>query len=390
MLKLNIPNREQRNLKPISLRNKEKYYSDLINLEMGLTGRVDSFISNIFIQESAQLIINAIVLFELGYFDAAFYTLRQSLELSTTMVYLSDLDEMKKKEKLKDWKEQNSFPDYNKMISFLEKNETTFSEIKSFLFEYFEKLNKVKKKLNKYLHKQGFNTFYVMRSSIFHPIYEAIDFSKEFEEYVKECIGAIAIFRLAIDPFPILLAEPEIYKRTGNLITEGFSEEFIELYIGTINLEKLKKTKHYQYLFKTILEEKPKNEFTINVVKHRYIDKDHINEILDQSDLLSSHELISVFICKILEKVSIVYAGGILDSFFSSTNSNRTNLEWSSEVFDKLENEPQNFNLNFDNVFISKIKIFGEYYFFEHNEKLEENEIKKFNLLISLLTMCDK
>lgn len=375
MHKLFVHNREKNNLKPILIKNKDKYLSDLINLEMNLTGKVDSLISNIFIQESSQLIINSIVLFEQGYFDAAFYTLRQSLELSTTMVYLADLDSEKKDEKLRAWKEQNYFPDDNKMISYLEKNGSIFVEIKSLLSEYFENLKTLKKKLNKYIHKQGFKTFYVIRSSPFHPNYDEHEFLIEFEEYLKECIGALAIFRLAIDPFPILLTEHEVYIRTDYLITEGFNEDFLDFYIGKKNCNKLKQTQLYQNLFKEIIKTDPKNEFTTYVVKDRFIDKKHIKEILDQSNLLSNHEFISVLISSLSEKISIVYAGGIFNMFFSSTQSNRINLTWDSNVFDEIKDKAQNYNLNFDNVFISKVQILEEVYFFEHNEKLENYEM---------------
>ena len=36
-----VPNREQKNIKTCTISNKEKYFSDLVNLEMSLTGRID-------------------------------------------------------------------------------------------------------------------------------------------------------------------------------------------------------------------------------------------------------------------------------------------------------------------------------------------------------------
>lgn len=47
--------------------------------------------------ELVQLITNAISLFEKGYFDSAYYSLRQSLETALIMVYLSDLEGDKEK-----------------------------------------------------------------------------------------------------------------------------------------------------------------------------------------------------------------------------------------------------------------------------------------------------
>jgi len=52
--------------------------------------------------------------------------------------------------------------------------------------------------------------------------------------------GAIAVFRLAVDPFPLLLADEAIYNRTGQLMTEGYAEDFIEKYIGINHIEAYK------------------------------------------------------------------------------------------------------------------------------------------------------
>lgn len=74
------------NLIPLKIENKGKYIRDLRNIEYSWTDRIDALIANTFVLESVQLIINAIELFEKGYFDCAYYSLRQSLEVSTTMV----------------------------------------------------------------------------------------------------------------------------------------------------------------------------------------------------------------------------------------------------------------------------------------------------------------
>jgi len=152
--------RETKGLVPLKIENKEKYYTDLINLEESWTGRMDAQISNTFILEAVQLIINSITLFEQGYFDSSFYSLRQSLEVSTTMTYLIDNDEQNRKDELAKWKAQSRFPMYSQMIKMLESNESVFSDIKEKMADYFGQLNLTKQKLNKYVHKQGFNTFY--------------------------------------------------------------------------------------------------------------------------------------------------------------------------------------------------------------------------------------
>ncbi|MGL4955501.1 MAG: hypothetical protein ACRC4Y_08515 [Cetobacterium sp.] len=85
---------EKNHLRTIKLDDnvKHKYYIDLNNISESWTGRVDALFTNTFIQESVHLLVNSISLFESGYFDCAYYSLRQSLEVSTTMNYLLELN----------------------------------------------------------------------------------------------------------------------------------------------------------------------------------------------------------------------------------------------------------------------------------------------------------
>jgi hypothetical protein len=196
--------KENQHLIPVEIKNKGSYYYDLMNIEHSFTGRVDAWLSNTFIYESVQLIVNSINLFEMGYFDCAYYSLRQSLELSTTMIYLVDIDENKKEVELKKWKNEERFPMQSQIMVFLKDNGLVFKDLKDKLNSYFEYLDSVKMRLNKFVHKQGLDKFYVSRN---HPINSSKSresFIKEFEDHLKTCIGAVAVFRLGIDPFPIL------------------------------------------------------------------------------------------------------------------------------------------------------------------------------------------
>lgn len=83
--------RKYDNIRAVELSNKSQYYSDLINIENSLSGRMDGNICNLFIMEAEQLLVNAIELFEQGYFDCAYYSLRSAVDLSTTMVFLDSV-----------------------------------------------------------------------------------------------------------------------------------------------------------------------------------------------------------------------------------------------------------------------------------------------------------
>ena len=58
-------------------------------------------------------------------------------------------------------------------------------------------------------------------------------------------MGIVAIMRLAIDPFPILLMDEEILYRCFDSITDPYSEKFVDTYIGETIVDEYKKTRFY-------------------------------------------------------------------------------------------------------------------------------------------------
>ena len=366
--------REKKNLLPQEIECKEEYYRDLNNLEFSWTGRIDAQICNTFIQESNQLIINAITLFERGYFDCAYYSLRQSLEVSTTMIYLVDSEAEIRSSELVKWKSQSWFPMYSQMVKYLKKNGIVFSEMLDSMSDYFESIKKVKWKINKYVHKQGFKTFYVSRN---HPMNanKETNFVEEFEFYLKKCIGAVAVLRLSIDPFPLLLADEKIYHRTDDLLTKAYTNDFVKKYIGSETVESYKNTNFYQSHYDSIINEEKKLPCVTQVVKDQYIDKDKIDEILKHKQLLSREDLIAVLLITISDQIAKIYCFGGLKMYFTNTNSNRESGSWDSQDLIEFEKSDRNYNHVYDEAFMSCIKIYDEVYFIEHNGKLGKAEL---------------
>lgn len=367
--------RENQNLIPIKIENKNRYYLDLLNIEQSWTGRLDALLANTFIHEANQLLINSIVLFEQGYFDCAFYSLRQSLEVSTTMTYLIDNDKKLREKELKKWKNQSQFPMYSQMIKFLNENETVFSDIKTKMTDYFKEIDEVKKKLNKYVHKQGFKTFYISRN---HPLNLKLSnnqFLEEFENFLKKCIGAVAVFRLTIDPFPILLNDENIYARTGDTMTEGYDNSFITTYIGKEHIENYKTTEVYINYYQQIIQEEAKESYTSDVVKHQFIDKNRVTDILKQKHLLSKNDIVAVILCGFSEKVAKIYCYGGMPFYFTNIKSNRKTMSWSSKDFDNFKLSENKYNQKYDEAYITYVEINNEDYFIEHNEIFIESEI---------------
>ena len=359
--------------------NKLKYYMDIYNIEDSLSGRLDGNISNLFIKEAAQQLINAVKLFSDGYFDCAYYLLRSAIEISTIMVFLVDMPEDERKRYLDAWMETLDFPMQGKIIQELSKNGDIFVDMKDKMPVFFDNAKNLSSELNKYVHKQGIQHFY---SYIPYNIYisdRAKELEVTFEKHLKQCIGIVSVMRLAIDPFPILLMDKEILYRCFDSITEPYTESFVEEYIGIDIIDCYKKTKIYTGLYDSFMQNEKKSESVFLVTNHEYIVSTMIKEILLQKHLLCKRDLISVLLVASNNKVVKVYCGNGLLQYYTDRITQRVKLSWSSEDFKRFSNSKKLINQVYDEAYISVLKFDNELYFIEHNEKIEQTEIKAIN-----------
>lgn len=375
--------KEMENIVPFCLEDKKRYYYDLMNIESSWTGRIDAMYSNEFFREAVQLIINSIVLFEKGYFDCALYSLRQSMEVCTTIIYFVDDSEDNAKSEMKKWKNQEKFPMNNQMLNELQKRQLVFADIKNKMFVFFDEVEESKRKINKYVHKQGFDKFYVSRNNPLKSKEAEKLNAKLFEDYkafLIKSIGVIAVFRLAIDPFPLLLRDDEMYSRTGQLMTEAYGDSFVEKYIGEDNIAAYKKTDLYQQYFNAIIKGEEMCPSVLNVVKDDYIDRSKIEEIYSQIHLLGIYEKIAVAFVELTEKISNIYIYGGLTWYFTDIESKRRSTGHNSNDFKNIKDKK--YNISFQEVFLSGLEVCGELFYLEHNEKFNSSEINQLNSIV--------
>lgn len=371
--------RETQNIVPIPLENKDQLYRDLMNIEHSWTGRLDVMFSNQFFQEAVQLIVNSIVLFEKGYFDSAFYSLRQSLEITTTIVYFVDDNETNRKQELSKWKKQEKFPMHNQMLNELQKRKTVFADIREKMNGYFDEIEITKQKLNKYVHKQGFDKFYVHRNNPFKENKSNTILTSDFNDFLIKSMGAIAVFRLAIDPFPLLLADEAIYNRTTQLMTDGYSEEFIEKYIGEVNINAYKKTELYKEHFDELIKAEEMLPSIVSIVKDNFVDRAQMTEIVTQAHLLSLNDRIAVALFSSSEKIAKIYCIGGWHWYFSNVPSVKSNLGFNSKDFEIFKDENVKHNVKYEEAHLSVFNLWDEDYYMEHNEEFTEAEIIQFD-----------
>ena len=377
-----VARRKTLNVRPIEIPNKRKLYFDLMNIEHSWSGRTDTNIGNTFIMEAEQLLINAIELFEMGYFDCAYFSLRSAVDISTTMVFLCDIDDQLKEKYLDGWKNIEDFPTRYNMIRKLSKDGSVFVDMTKNMQSFFNDAEKISQKLNKYVHKQGLCNFYISRN---HPIFMVKSqeaFIDDFSYYLKKVIGIVAVMRLAIDPFPVLLMDEEILYRCFDSMTEPYTEEFVEEYIGSKHIEDYKKTDFYRITRSSFNNMEKKSRAVFNVVKHKYIDTAKYEEISSQFHLMTKYDVIATCISCVCVKIVKVYAIQGMLMYFTDRNTNRKELSWSGLQFSMFSQSKQKYNQQFDESYISVFSKGTEDYYAEHNELLEDSEIENIELML--------
>lgn len=383
--------RRHQNVQPLSIPNKEQYYMDLLNIEHSWSGRLDNNVCNTFVMEAEQQLVNAIELFEEGYFDCAYYSLRSAVDISTTMVFILDMPDAEKKDYFGAWKDTRDFPMQGQMIKQLSNSGYVFAEMREKMAEFFSDAKKLSAELNKYVHKQGLQFFYISRN---HPLAkndEQEQFVSSFEQYLRRCIGIVAVMRLVVDPFPILLMDEEILYRCFDSLTDPYSEDFVVKYIGASTVECYKQTSMYQVAYDSFIGNEKKNEAVFNVMKHQYIDTRRLEEIFSQLHLLSREDVVCVLLAASNEKVVKLYCYQGILMYFTDRNTNRKELSWSGKDFLGFSSSDHPVNQVYNDVFLSVFRFEETPYYVEHNELLTSDEVDQMveYVMSSLATTFD-
>ena len=367
---------------PIYFPQGEEYISDIELITMSSTGIIDAQITNMMLDESCIMLINAIKTFRFGFFDCAFYSLRQTIELSIGGIYLfSD------NKKIIDWNNgKNGFEKGHMTSQLLKDEKSDYKDVRNKLNFYFDNLRNTQLKIDKYVHKQGFTTFYTYHGRTANYDKKHTErLIRDFERYLKECIGAVAIYRLVIDPLPILLMDDEIEMRTPDFITEPFGQDFINKYIPCEVINAYKKTNIYQGYYEDLSNREKQNEAVYSLIHWQAINRGYMEDYLNQIHLLSMHDRLALVIVFSSSQVSNCYLMNGCLWYYTEVNSQRgrSSITFGNDYFQQFFTDNKNYNQSFENVYISRCFAFGETHYFEHNEPLMEQEIDLLEQMVS-------
>lgn len=381
---------QERYLKPIIIENKEYYYSLIYEISESLTWEiaVDFFHSNkinMIITEAGQSLANSIKLYELGYFDDAYYSMRSAIELATIMLDVGDneYEKMVHNMNLFSTKEYRNFR--SSTLRYLKDNGIEFKDVSNKMPNFVKEINNTCNKLNKFVHKTGFDNFYGIRKNYNDDFHKKQ--LKNFEDNLISSIRIVAIMRLVIDPFPLLLADKEIYYRSPNILTTPFNEQLLEV-IGEESIVEFKSTELYKSYEKDLMKLEKRNKEVNAVVMADFIDLDNIDNIYLQKHLLDSHELKYVNIANCSDKIILI----ISDNGFSRYNTSSNNHKILCNHTDiNFKDSAEKFNIKYDSIFVSilehsKDEIFEfngmiNYIYIFHLKRFNEIEINKLKAL---------
>ncbi len=362
-------------LVPIDYPEGDKHLSALNNIQFAHSEKFDIY-SMTFFSEAAYLIANAIKLYRSGYFDCAFYSLRQSIELSIGILYLTE----RGAEYLRKWECQEAGFETHNMSKYLRDHTLIFGDIRTKMAEFFDEIRIIQEEMNKYVHKQGFHTFYEFNRKIF----QNEDIKRQwqsqrmndFNRYVIKCIGAVAVYRLAIDPLPVLLAQEDMLYKIPGILTAPYSKEFISEYIGEKHIQKYFQTIIYQEYYNRLHSKETLCKGCYNLLHLNDYDRALYSEILGQFHVLPPHAQLAVLLFSISNKIANIICKNGTDRYSSDVPTKR--VPWSvvlgQKYYENLFKSEETLNQSYNNVYISLVRIHDEWEYIEHNEQLTSHE----------------
>lgn len=361
----------------------EGYVQDIDNIHNAYISSQDESEYNYNFDEACFMLVNSIRTFTTGYFDCAIYSLRQSIEVSIGSLFLSS----SKPSTRRKWNENMRVFTKQNMQTFLSKENADYQELHTKLTSFFDILREKEEQANKYIHKQGVKTFHRYRNSgDGHNTSIDSEITKFFTKYLELAISAVAIYRLYFDPMPLLLSDDQIALKVPDIVTERYSDDFIEKYLSNDVVAAYKESYMYTSYYDYFIVQESKSEAVYNIVHHQFVDRGAIGEIEKQLHLLSSYDKCAVDIFMSSKKISDIYLADGCHWYFSDTRGNNkgNSIIFGTNHFEKQFTENIYNNVVYQKTeYISKIKINEKWCYIKHISPFTEEE---FNILKTICT----
>lgn len=363
-----------------ALPGRDKLLLNLHSLNCMATGRIERLFCDHFLSEIVQLLANAIFLFEDGYFDCAFYALRQASEVGNTMLYLANQE----KSDLASWDNKDYFPMNRETKKKLTEMDAFYSEVRIAISDFFQEHDQLIKKAHKIIHKQGFDTFYGMRDTYAYD--KIVDIQDEFDFFMdlyKHTVGFAIIMHIILDPISLVLTDYELSSRFHfDPITDPADVELFTEYLPGKIIEKVRMTEFFQNFCDSFANNEQMSPPVFDVVRSQAYDIDALDEIERQKHLIPLDAKIILDILKKGIEFSRIYPRCESLVHLTSIRSNYSQTRWSISEYEKYLSYDETFNEPYHNIYRSVTKVLGENWIFEHNDPLSQKQIETLKMVI--------
>ena len=170
------------------------------------------------------------------------------------------------------WKAKERFPTDNQIKSQLKEIDNAYSELKTIIPDVFEKYEGFLKKSNKYIHKQGFDTFY---TQLLYKESVSDERTTLFEDLLKNAIVLLLIMNIILDPLSLALSDPDIDAHISfESMTEPIPVGVLKDLMGESVVDRIKTANFYKDFSSYFLTQDKMNDTTYNVVRYQYFDNE--------------------------------------------------------------------------------------------------------------------
>ena len=379
---------------PIKIENIDEYYKLIQEISFSDTSKIfagslsHSAHINLLIKEISILLANSLSLYEMGYFDNAYYSLRSANELATVMLDLSDKDDSEIKNNFDDFRRGKYGKWRGKIIQELSERGIVFKDVIEKMPNFKNNIRNLLKEINNVVHSNGRENFYCFR---YHSLDKNIHYKKLelFENHFLRSMKIVAIMRLILDPLPLLITDEELYYRCPPIIIYPFSDEMLSV-IGEKSIEEFKQTDAYKSIESWILSFEKQNITVHEFLNYDFINLDKIDDIYSQKHLIPENKLKILDLCCCTTKIVEIISGNGFYHFFTSLK--RDDYNCNILDLDKLIQINNYYNIAYDEIYVSVIKIkenikidiksLNNIIYIFHEEKLDDDEIRTIKRII--------
>ena len=212
-----------------------------------------------------------------------------------------------------------------------------------------------------------------------------------FNDFIVNSTVEVALLRLCIDPFPVLLQDESImYKIHFQSVTFPFTENTIK-FIGEDKVEKYRNTIFYQSHVDSFASNEELCAEVYNIMNNEYYDRCSWEKVKPQLKLLSLNDQIAVLIFNSSEYISDIYFYGGFAHYFSNVHSNNGIMRgFDSRDLDKVKKSKDKSNTQYHKAFMSYLSYGDIECWIEHNIRLTEKQIKQIHKIIkdAVMEIC--